>query len=374
MPCLTSDLAAQHFDKCGPFLSPFRSSSSRERGGDRDRSDRDRDRFDRFDRSEGREGRGDRSGQNQITKRSFSRESQERGGRGGDSRASTDPVRRVASMTDDRDRGSRDRGSRDRGSRDRGSRDRGSRDRGSRDRVPSKDLTGEKPQNNVMVERLMVVHTEIRMPDVGGTLFNLYCPFFFFPQLLSVRAPPLLLLLSQNLPCLKRRLRRSRTPSLKNTSTSMTWRYKHDASHTAKWISLKCMHIIRLTSNRSDGQRLLCVLPLVLQEALQCVAELNSASLLYVFVRNAVESTLERSTIAREHVGLLLHQLVKAGTLPSQQYYKGWAFNRKNITKFHIKCFSPPYSLLTDWCEKIKLMKVCVYSEIEWVICFFLGP
>uniref|UniRef100_A0A7N8XKZ0 Eukaryotic translation initiation factor 4 gamma, 1a n=1 Tax=Mastacembelus armatus TaxID=205130 RepID=A0A7N8XKZ0_9TELE len=58
-------------------------------------------------------------------------------------------------------------------------------------------------------------------------------------------------------------------------------------------------------------------------EALQCVAELNSASLLYVFVRNGVESTLERSTIAREHMGLLLHQLVKAGTLPTQQYYKG---------------------------------------------------
>lgn len=60
-----------------------------------------------------------------------------------------------------------------------------------------------------------------------------------------------------------------------------------------------------------------------LKEALQCVAELNSASLLYVFVRNAVESTLERSTIAREHLGLLLHQLVKAGTLSTQQYYKG---------------------------------------------------
>lgn len=111
----------------------FRSSSSRERGGDRDRGDRDRDRFDRFDRSEGREGRDDRSSQNQITKRSFSRESQ-----GGDGRASTEPVRRVASMTDNRDRGSRDRGSRDRGSKDRGSRD-----RGSRDRVPSKDLPGE---------------------------------------------------------------------------------------------------------------------------------------------------------------------------------------------------------------------------------------
>lgn len=121
-------------------LTTFRSSSSRERGGDRDRGDRDRDRFDRFDRSEGREGRDDRSTRNQITKRSFSRESQERGGRAGDLRASTEPVRRVASMTDNRDRGSRDRGSRDRGSRDRGSRD-----RGSQDRAPSKDLPGKKP-------------------------------------------------------------------------------------------------------------------------------------------------------------------------------------------------------------------------------------
>uniref|UniRef100_A0A8D3DHU4 Eukaryotic translation initiation factor 4 gamma, 1a n=1 Tax=Scophthalmus maximus TaxID=52904 RepID=A0A8D3DHU4_SCOMX len=40
-----------------------------------------------------------------------------------------------------------------------------------------------------------------------------------------------------------------------------------------------------------------------LKEALQCVTELNSVSLLYVFVRNGVESTLERSTIAREHTG-----------------------------------------------------------------------
>lgn len=53
------------------------------------------------------------------------------------------------------------------------------------------------------------------------------------------------------------------------------------------------------------------------------MAELDSTSLLYVFVRNGVESTLERSTIAREHMGLLLHQLVKAGTLPKQQFYKG---------------------------------------------------
>uniref|UniRef100_A0A667Z0H5 Eukaryotic translation initiation factor 4 gamma, 1a n=1 Tax=Myripristis murdjan TaxID=586833 RepID=A0A667Z0H5_9TELE len=84
---------------------PQRSSSSRERGGDRDRFDR----FDRREGREGREGRDDRGNRNPISKRSFSRESEERGGRGGDSRASTEPVRRVASMTDDRDRGSRDR-------------------------------------------------------------------------------------------------------------------------------------------------------------------------------------------------------------------------------------------------------------------------
>uniref|UniRef100_A0A672JBI7 Eukaryotic translation initiation factor 4 gamma, 1a n=1 Tax=Salarias fasciatus TaxID=181472 RepID=A0A672JBI7_SALFA len=179
---------------------PQRSSSSRERG-DRDRGDRDRDRFDRFDRGEGREG-------GQITKRSFSRESQERGGRGGDSRASNEPVRRVASMTD--------------------SRDRGSRDRVKRENAPTPPLSLPKPSL-----------TEEEMEKKSNAIIEEY------------------------------------------------------------------LHI-------ND-----------LKEALQCVAELNSASQLYVFVRTGVESTLERSTIAREHMGQLLHQLVKAGTLPTQQYYKG---------------------------------------------------
>uniref|UniRef100_A0A3Q0S2G9 Eukaryotic translation initiation factor 4 gamma, 1a n=1 Tax=Amphilophus citrinellus TaxID=61819 RepID=A0A3Q0S2G9_AMPCI len=180
---------------------------SRERGSDRDRSDRNREQFDRFDRNEGREG-------NQITKRSFSRESQERGGRGGDSRASTEPVRRVASMTDSRDRGSRDRGR--------------SRDEAKRESVPT---------------------------------------------------PP---------------------PSLPKPSL------------TEEEVEKKSNAIIEEYLHIND-----------VKEALQCVAELNSTSLLYVFVRNGVESTLERSTIAREHMGLLLHRLVKAGTLPTQQYYKG---------------------------------------------------
>ena len=52
--------------------------------------------------------------------------------------------------------------------------------------------------------------------------------------------------------------------------------------------------------------------------------EMNSGQLLFVFVRNGIESTLERSPLVREHMGLLLHQLIKAGALTSQQYYKGW--------------------------------------------------
>ncbi|NXR44774.1 IF4G1 factor, partial [Hippolais icterina] len=60
-----------------------------------------------------------------------------------------------------------------------------------------------------------------------------------------------------------------------------------------------------------------------MKEALQCVQELGSPSSLYIFVRNGIESTLERSTISREHMGALLCQLVKAGTLSKEQYYKG---------------------------------------------------
>ncbi|XP_068137423.1 eukaryotic translation initiation factor 4 gamma 1 isoform X2 [Hyperolius riggenbachi] len=60
-----------------------------------------------------------------------------------------------------------------------------------------------------------------------------------------------------------------------------------------------------------------------IKEAVQCVQELNSPTLLFIFVRNGIESTLERSTIAREHMGHLLYTLVKATTIPREQYYKG---------------------------------------------------
>ena len=66
-----------------------------------------------------------------------------------------------------------------------------------------------------------------------------------------------------------------------------------------------------------------CCFPCGPQEALQCVQEMASTDLLFVFVRNGLESTLERSTLARERMGLLLQRLVQNSTLPPQQYYKG---------------------------------------------------
>uniref|UniRef100_A0A8C2E8P8 Eukaryotic translation initiation factor 4 gamma, 1a n=1 Tax=Cyprinus carpio TaxID=7962 RepID=A0A8C2E8P8_CYPCA len=175
---------------------PPSSSSSRDRSdrdrGDRDRGDRDRDHRDRgLDRP-----------RQAITKRSFSRENEER--RRGDSRGPPDSVRRVSSMTDNRDR--------------------------------------VKP--------------------------------------MSAPAPP--------------------PPVQAKPALS-----EDELDKKSKSIIEEYLHI-------ND-----------MKEALQCVQELNSASLLFVFVRNGVESTLERSTIAREHVGLLFQKLVSARILPPEQYYKG---------------------------------------------------
>ncbi|XP_070646827.1 eukaryotic translation initiation factor 4 gamma 1 isoform X3 [Bos indicus] len=60
-----------------------------------------------------------------------------------------------------------------------------------------------------------------------------------------------------------------------------------------------------------------------MKEAVQCVQELASPSLLFIFVRHGIESTLERSAITREHMGRLLHQLLCAGHLSTAQYYQG---------------------------------------------------
>uniref|UniRef100_A0A671LPK9 Eukaryotic translation initiation factor 4 gamma 1-like n=1 Tax=Sinocyclocheilus anshuiensis TaxID=1608454 RepID=A0A671LPK9_9TELE len=181
-----------------------RNSSSRDRSdrdrGDRDRGDRDRDRFDRFDSR--RDDRGLDRPRQAITKRSFSRENEDRRG---DSRGPADSVRRVSSMTENRDRGSRE---------------------------------------------------------------------------LSAPAPP--------------------PPVQAKPALS-----EEELDKKSKSIIEEYLHI-------ND-----------MKEAVQCVQELNSASLLFVFVRNGVESTLERSTIAREHVGLLFQKLVSARILLPEQYYKG---------------------------------------------------
>lgn len=60
-----------------------------------------------------------------------------------------------------------------------------------------------------------------------------------------------------------------------------------------------------------------------LQEAIQCVDELDLGSQLHIFVRVGVESTLERSQITRDHMGQLFFQLVQQGTVPKAQFYKG---------------------------------------------------
>ncbi|XP_070762633.1 eukaryotic translation initiation factor 4 gamma 1 isoform X2 [Enoplosus armatus] len=186
---------------------PQRNSSSRERSERFDRPDRGSDRFERRD---------DRDRNRlQVTKRSFSRENEERS-REREQRGSADPVRRVASMTDDRDRG-------------------------SRERARSKD--------NAKRE--------------------------------TAATPP---------------------PPQTPTKPALT---EEELSKKSTAIIEEYLHI-------ND-----------MKEALQCVQEMNSTQLLFVFVRNGLESTLERSTIAREHMGLLLHQLIKTGILPTQHYYKG---------------------------------------------------
>ncbi|KAK5889046.1 hypothetical protein CesoFtcFv8_015084 [Champsocephalus esox] len=149
---------------------------------------------------------------------------------------------------------------RDRGSRDRGSQDRGSRDRGSRDRG-SRDR-GSRDRGS---------------RDRGS----------------EDRAP------SKELP-VKRESAPTPPPTISKPALS-----EDELQKKSNAIIEEYLHI-------ND-----------LKEALQCVTELGCSSLLYVFVRSGVESTLERSTIARQHMGMLLQQLIKAGALPAEQYYKG---------------------------------------------------
>ncbi|XP_030634609.1 eukaryotic translation initiation factor 4 gamma 1 [Chanos chanos] len=204
---------------------PHRSSSSRERGDRYDRRDDRMDRGgDRFDRRDDRDRGSDRLDRNRpaIGKRSFSREKEERS-REREQRAS-DNVRRVSSMTEDREREREKERERERGSRE------------------------------------------------GVTI--------------------------------KENVKRDTAPTPPPPSTK--------PALTEEELEKKSTAIIEEYLHIND-----------LREALQCVSELNSSALLYVFVRIGIESTLERSAIARGHMGQLFHRLIKAGTLTTQQYYKG---------------------------------------------------
>lgn len=70
---------------------------------------------------------------------------------------------------------------------------------------------------------------------------------------------------------------------------------------------------------------------LLLQEAVQCVEELELGPQLHVFVRVGVESTLERSQVTREHMGVLLLQLLQQGPLPRGQFIKGSVLTHTHI-------------------------------------------
>ncbi|XP_069370064.1 eukaryotic translation initiation factor 4 gamma 1-like [Paralichthys olivaceus] len=60
-----------------------------------------------------------------------------------------------------------------------------------------------------------------------------------------------------------------------------------------------------------------------LEEAMSCVAEQMSPSLLHVFVCSAVDLTFESSSDSRRKMGLLLRRLHEAGVLPAEQIVKG---------------------------------------------------
>ncbi|XP_039611651.1 eukaryotic translation initiation factor 4 gamma 3-like isoform X4 [Polypterus senegalus] len=60
------------------------------------------------------------------------------------------------------------------------------------------------------------------------------------------------------------------------------------------------------------------------KEAVQCVEELGVPSMMHIFVRMGLESTLERSQITRDHMGQLLFQLVRSGGLSKEEFFKGF--------------------------------------------------
>lgn len=96
-----------------------------------------------------------------------------------------------------------------------------------------------------------------------------------------------------------------------------------------------------------------CTTLVFLQEAVQCVEELELGPQLHLFVRVGVESTLERSQITREHMGQLSFQLLRQGLLPKPQFIKGSVHTDNSAETKYTKCCA--------WCDSENLSgrKVC---------------
>eukprot|EP00064_Thunnus_orientalis_P018115 superscaffoldBa00004067_g18206 len=60
-----------------------------------------------------------------------------------------------------------------------------------------------------------------------------------------------------------------------------------------------------------------------LKEAVHIISHLNSPSVLHVFVRNAVDLTLESGSRTRRKAGLLLLELFRSGVLHTKQFFEG---------------------------------------------------
>jgi len=59
------------------------------------------------------------------------------------------------------------------------------------------------------------------------------------------------------------------------------------------------------------------------QEAIECVREMRSPGMMNVFVRESVNHTLEKSTLARVCVGQLFSELSKRQLLTEQKFIAG---------------------------------------------------
>ena len=70
---------------------------------------------------------------------------------------------------------------------------------------------------------------------------------------------------------------------------------------------------------------------------MECVIELESPGLLHVFVLNAINHSLEKSSQAREFVGKLLDLLIKQKQIPFDKFLQGSAkFIQKYVSiDFH---------------------------------------